>query len=88
MICLFNINYCKVILHTMFWHIYTTVIVRLDKVANARPRPGKRRRWNGWMVVTKNCRDLIMLSTCKKIWLETNFIGCRRHGTEAVNFIG
>ena len=40
------------------------MIVRL--VANARPRPGKRRRQNGWMVVIKKCRDVIMLAACEK----------------------
>ena len=77
-----------IILHTLLWYIYTTMIVRL--VANARTRPGKRRRQNGWMVVIKKCRDVIMLAACEKKeeWLETNFIGCRRHMTETVNFIG
>ena len=32
-----------ILLHTVLWYI-STMIVRQDKVANARPRPGKRRR--------------------------------------------
>jgi len=41
-------------------------------------------------VVIKKCRDVMMLAACEKEreWLETNFIGCRRHMTETVNFIG
>jgi len=45
-----------IIVHTLLWYIYTTMIVRL--VANARTRPGKRRRRYGWMVVIKKCRDI------------------------------
>ena len=77
-----------IIVHTMLWYINTTLIVKLDKVANARPRPGKRRRLNGWMVVIKKCRDVSMLLACEKGWLEANFIVCGRHVTEAVNVIG